>query len=314
VATSTTPDRTPAEIHALGEQEVKDLQARITALMKQARIRGSMQKAFTTMRSDRQFTFRDPDALLAQYTSVGQRVQAVVPTLFNEQPKAKLEIKAVEPERAATTSAASYQPGSADGQQPGVLYINTGDLPSRKRWSVTMQYLHEAIPGHHYQLGAQQELTALPRFRRLGGDVAFVEGWGLYAESLGQELGLYSDPYDQLGYLQTTLLRTVRLVADTGLNAAGWSRQQAIDYMVANADIPAADAAAEVERFMALPGQTLAYRVGEIKIRLLRDKAKAELGERFDPREFHHEILKDGSMPLDILEAKVDRWIASKKA
>ncbi|WP_312371547.1 DUF885 family protein, partial [Stenotrophomonas sp.] len=314
VATSTTPDRTPAEIHALGEQEVKDLQARITALMKQARIRGSMQKAFTTMRSDRQFTFRDPDALLAQYTSVGQRVQAVVPTLFNEQPKAKLEIKAVEPERAATTSAASYQPGSADGQQPGVLYINTGDLPSRKRWSVTMQYLHEAIPGHHYQLGAQQELTALPRFRRLGGDVAFVEGWGLYAESLGQELGLYSDPYDQLGYLQTTLLRTVRLVADTGLNAAGWSRQQAIDYMVANADIPAADAAAEVERFMALPGQTLAYRVGEIKIRLLRDKVKAELGERFDPREFHHEILKDGSMPLDILEAKVDRWIASKKA
>ena len=141
-----------------------------------------------------------------------------------------------------------------------------------------------------------------------------MEGWGLYAESLGQELGLYNDPYDQLGYLQTTLLRTVRLVADTGLNAAGWSRQQATDYMVKNADIPAADAASEVERFMALPGQTLAYRVGEIKIRLLRDKAKAELGDRFDPREFHHEILKDGSMPLEILEAKIDRWIASKKA
>ncbi len=314
VVSSTAPGRTPAEIHALGEQEVKDLQARIAAVMKAAKIRGSMQKAFTSMRNDRQFVYRDPSALLARYAEVGRRVDAVVPTFFNEQPKAKLEIKAVEPDRAATTSAASYQPGSADGQQPGVLYVNTGDLPSRKRWSVTMQYLHEAIPGHHYQLGAQQELTALPRFRRLGGDVAFVEGWGLYAESLGQELGLYDDPYDQLGYLQTTLLRTVRLVADTGLNSAGWTRKQAIDYMVSNADIPASDAAAEVERFMALPGQALAYRVGEIKIRLLRDKAKAELGERFDAREFHHEILKDGSMPLDILEAKIDRWIAAKKA
>ena len=195
-----------------------------------------------------------------------------------------------------------------------MLYVNTSDLPSRKRWAVTMQYLHEGIPGHHFQLGAQQELAALPRFRRLGGDIAFVEGWGLYAESLGQEMGLYNDPYDQLGYLQTTLLRTVRLVADTGMNAAGWSRRQAIDYMVKNADISAQDATSEVERFMALPGQTLAHRVGEIKIQQLRDKARTDLGDRFDLREFHHEILKDGSMPLDILEAKIDRWIASRKA
>lgn len=313
VASTTTPVRSPAEIHALGEQEVKDLQERITALMKASKIRGSMQKTFNAMRSDRQFVFKDANALLARYAEVGQQVDAAVPALFNQRPKAALQIKPVEPERALTTSAASYQPGSADGQQPGVLYVNTADLPSRKRWAVTMQYLHEGIPGHHFQLGAQQELAALPRFRRLGGDVAFVEGWGLYAESLGQELGLYSDPYDHLGYLQTTLLRTVRLVADTGLNAAGWSRAQTIDYMVKNADISAADAAAEVERFMALPGQSLAPRVGEIKIRLLRDKAKAELGERFDPGEFHHEILKDGSMPLDILDSKIERWIASKK-
>jgi uncharacterized protein (DUF885 family) len=313
VASTTTPARSPAEIHALGEQEVKDLQERITALMKASKIRGSMQKTFNAMRSDRQFVFKDANALLARYAEVGQRVDAAVPALFNERPKAALQIKPVEPERALTTSAASYQPGSADGQQPGVLYVNTSDLPSRKRWAVTMQYLHEGIPGHHFQLGAQQELTALPRFRRLGGDVAFVEGWGLYAESLGEELGLYNDAYDHLGYLQTTLLRTVRLVADTGLNAAGWNRQQTIEYMVKNADISATDAAAEVERFMALPGQALAPRVGEIKIRLLRAKAQTELGERFDPREFHHEILKDGSMPLEILEAKIDRWIASKK-
>ncbi|WP_269790671.1 DUF885 family protein [Stenotrophomonas sp. Iso1] len=314
VASSTTPARTPAEIHALGEQEVKDLQARITTVMKDAKIRGSMQKNFNAMRSDRQFVFKDANALLARYSETGQRVEAVLPRMFNQRPKAALEIKPVEPERALTASAASYQPGSGDGQQPGVLYVNTGDLPSRKRWSVTLQYLHEGIPGHHFQLGAQQELAGLPRFRRLGGDVAYVEGWGLYAESLGEELGLYNDPYDHLGYLQTTLLRTVRLVADTGLNAAGWNRQQAIDYMVDNADISAADAASEVERFMALPGQTLALRVGEIKIQMLRDKAKAALGERFDVREFHHEILKDGSMPLDILETKIDRWIASKQS
>ena len=314
VASTTIPNRTPAEIHALGEQEVKNLQGRISTVMKEARIRGSIQKTFDAMRRDRQFVFKDPEALLARYRETGQRVDAALPPLFNQRPKAGLEIKPVELERALTASAASYQPGSADGQQPGVLYVNTSDLPSRKRWAVTMQYLHEGIPGHHFQLGAQQELAALPRFRRLGGDIAFVEGWGLYAESLGQEMGLYNDPYDQLGYLQTTLLRTVRLVADTGMNAAGWSRRQAIDYMVKNADISAQDATSEVERFMALPGQTLAHRVGEIKIQQLRDKARTDLGDRFDLREFHHEILKDGSMPLDILEAKIDRWIASRKA
>ncbi|SBV35679.1 putative secreted protein [uncultured Stenotrophomonas sp.] len=313
VASLTTPARTPAEIHELGTQEVQRLQERITATMKEARIRGSMRKALNAMRNDRQFTFKDDAALLARYAEVGRQVEAALPGLFTLQPRAALEIRPVEPGRALTSSAASYQPPSADGQQPGVLYVNTTDLPTRKRWTVPLQYLHEAIPGHHLQLGLQQELATLPRFRRLGGDVAFVEGWGLYAESLGEQMGLYADPYDHLGYLQTTLLRTVRLVADTGVNAAGWSRRQAIDYMVDNADISAADATAEVERFMAQPGQTLAYRVGELKIRLLREKAQTELGERFDPREFHAEVLKDGSMPLDILETKIDRWIASKK-
>lgn len=314
IASLTSSSRTPAEIHELGEQEVKDLQERIATVMKEAKIRGSAQKTFAAMRNDRQFTFRDEAALLARYREVGQQVDAALPALFDTRPKAALEIRPVPAEHALTASAASYQPPSpADGSQPGVLQVNTRDLPSRKRWAVPLQYLHEGIPGHHLQLGLQQELSTLPRFRRLGGDVAFVEGWGLYAESLGDEMGIYRDPYDRLGYLQTTLLRTVRLVADTGLHAAGWSRQQAIDYMVKNADLGAADAAAEVERFMALPAQTLAYRAGEIKIRRLREKAQAALGERFDPREFHNEVLKDGSMPLDILEAKIDRWIASKQ-
>ncbi|MGB3393648.1 MAG: DUF885 family protein [Stenotrophomonas sp.] len=313
VASLTTPSHTPAEIHELGTREVERLQERITATMKEARIRGSMRKTLDAMRNARQFTFKDDAALLARYAEVGQQVEAALPGLFDTLPKAALEIRPVEPGRALTSNAASYQPPSADGQQPGVLHVNTAELPTRKRWAVPLQYLHEAIPGHHLQLGLQQELATLPRFRRLGGDVAFIEGWGLYAESLGEQMGLYADPYDHLGYLQTTLLRTVRLVADTGVNAAGWSRRQAIDYMVGNADISAADATAEVERFMAQPGQALAYRVGELKIRLLREKAQAELGEHFDPRQFHAEVLKDGSMPLDILEAKIDRWIANKK-
>ena len=315
VASLTYPSRTPAEIHTLGTQEVQQLQERMATVMKQARIRGSLPKTVAAMRNDRQFTFKDEAALLARYAEVGRQVDAALPALFDTRPKAALEIRPLGPERSATSGAASYQPPpGADGQQQGVLNVNTSDLPSRKRWAVPMQYLHEGIPGHHLQLGLQQELSALPRFRRRGGDVAFVEGWGLYAESLGEQMGLYADPYDHLGYLQTTLLRTVRLVADTGLNAAGWSRKQAIDYMVGNADISVAEATAEVERFMAQPGQTLAYRVGEIKIRLLREKAQAALGERFDPREFHNEILKDGSMPLDILETRIDRWLASKTA
>lgn len=314
VAGSTTSIRTPAEIHALGLQEVDTLQARINAVMKQARIRGSMDKTFRNMRSERQFTFKDSAALIARYQELRTQVDAKFPTLFTTLPKARLELREVEPERALAASSASYQPPSADGERPGILYLNTRDLPSRKRWAVPTQYLHEGIPGHHLQLGLQQELTSLPRFRRLGGDTAFVEGWGLYAEWLGNEMGLYQDPYDQLGYLQTTLLRTVRLVVDTGLHSAGWTRQHAIDYMVEHADINATDAAAEVERSMALPGQALAYRVGELRIVRLREKAKAALGERFDVREFHSEVLKDGSMPLDILEAKIDRWIASKNA
>lgn len=313
VASNTTSVRAPAEIHTLGLQEVETLNARIATLMKQARIRGAMDKTFRTMRTDRQFTFKDNAALMARYQELRTQVDAKLPSLFTTMPKAKLELREVEPERALAASSASYQPPSADGERPGIVYVNTQDLPSRKRWAVPMQYLHEGIPGHHLQLGLQQELTSLPRFRRLGGDTAFVEGWGLYAEWLGNEMGLYQDPYDQLGYLQMTLLRTVRLVVDTGLHSAGWTRQQAIDYMVQHADISATDAADEVERFMALPGQALAYRVGELRIMRLREKAKTALGERFDLREFHTEVLKDGSMPLDILEAKIDRWIASKR-
>ncbi|WP_422505702.1 DUF885 domain-containing protein [Stenotrophomonas sp. GZD-301] len=314
IVQSTASTLTPVQIHALAEQRVTALQAQIATIMKDNRIRGSQQKMLRNMRSDRDFQYANADALLTRYKQLQGQVNARLPGLLGTLPKAPMEIRAVEAERAATAAAVSYQPPLPDGMRPGILYVNTGDLPSRRRWAAPMQYLHEGIPGHHVQLGLQQELDKLPRFRRLGGDIAFVEGWGLYAESLGEELGVYQDPYERIGYLQGALTRAARMAADTGVHAQGWSKRQAVDYLVKTADLPADDATAEVERFMALPGQTLANGLGELKMMELRDKAKAALGARFDLRRFHEEILRDGSMPLDILDAKIARWIASEQA
>lgn len=314
IVQSTASTLTPVQIHALAEQRVSALQAQIATIMKDNRIRGSQQKMLRNMRTDRDFQYANADALLARYKQLQGQVNARLPGLLGTLPKAPMEIRAVEAERAAAAAAVSYQPPLPDGMRPGILYVNTGELPSRRRWAAPMQYLHEGIPGHHVQLGLQQELDKLPRFRRLGGDIAFVEGWGLYAESLGEELGVYQDPYERIAYLQGALTRAARMAADTGVHAQGWSKRQAVDYLVKTADLPVDDATAEVERFMALPGQTLANGLGELKMMELRDTAKAALGPRFDLRRFHEEILRDGSMPLDILDAKIARWIASEQA
>ncbi|MFG3449003.1 DUF885 domain-containing protein [Stenotrophomonas sp. NPDC047960] len=311
IVQSTASTLTPQQIHALGEQRVASLQEQITAVMKQNRIRGSQQKLMRSMRTDKDFQYATPDALVMRYKQLQQQVGARLPSLLDTLPKAPLEIRPVEADRAASAAAVSYQPSLPDGMRPAALYVNTNALPSRRTWSAPAQYLHEGIPGHHVQLGLQQELDKLPRFRRLGGDVAFVEGWGMYAESLGDELGVYHDPYAKIAYLQGALTRSARMVADTGVHAQGWSKKQAVDYLVKTADMPVEDATAEVERFMALPGQTLANGLGELKMIELRDKAKAAQGAAFDPRRFHAEVLRDGSMPLDILEAKIDRWIAA---
>jgi len=290
---------------------VASLQEQIAAVMKENRIRGSQQKLLRSMRTDKNFQYATPDALLMRYKHLQQQVGARLPSLLDTLPKAPLEIRPVEADRAASAAAVSYQPSLPDGMRPAVLYVNTNALPSRRTWSAPAQFLHEGIPGHHVQLGLQQELDKLPRFRRLGGDVAFVEGWGMYAESLGDELGVYQDPYAKIAYLQGALTRSARMVADTGVHAQGWSKKQAVDYLVKTADMPVEDATAEVERFMALPGQTLANGLGELKMMELRDKAKAAQGAAFNPRRFHAEVLRDGSMPLDILEAKIDRWTAT---
>ncbi len=311
VLQSTASTLSPQQIHALGEQRVAALQEQIGKVLKDNRIRGSQQKVLRNMRSDRDFQFATPQALLGRYTQLQQQVAARLPTQLDILPKAALQIRAVEADRAGSAAAVSYQPSLPDGMRAAVLYVNTGALPSRRSWSAPMQYLHEAIPGHHVQLGLQQELDKLPRFRRMGGDIAFVEGWGLYAESLGDALGVYDDPYAKVAYLQAALTRSARMVADTGVHAQGWSKKQAVDYLVKTADMPADDATAEVERFMALPGQTLANGLGELKMMELRDAVQAAQGARFDPRRFHAEVLRDGSMPLDILDAKIRRWMSA---
>ncbi|WP_045728303.1 DUF885 family protein [Xanthomonas sp. GPE 39] len=313
VRQSTTTDLTPAQIHQIGLDEVARLQGQIQMVMKQVRFRGSMQKFFKSMQNDKRFTFKSENELLDYYRNLQNKVNAAIPPMFTLMPKARLEIRPMEPNRAQSTAGNSYMPPSEDGHQPGIFYVNTSDLTNRKSWDAENRYLHEAIPGNHLQLGLQQELTNLPRFRRFGGEASFIEGWGMYAESLGKDLDLYQDPYDYFGYLHDELWRAIRLVVDTGLHSQGWTREQAIAYILDNSAISRTDAEAETERYMALPGHALSYKIGEIKIMQLRDNARAQLGSKFDIRQFHAELLKDGSMPLNVLQEKMERWVASKK-
>ena len=310
---STTTDLTPAQIHQTGLDEVARIHEQIRGVMKQVKFRGNMQKFFRFMQQDKRFQFADEQALLAYYRGLEAKVMAGVPSQFSLLPKAGFEIRPVEAYRAQSAAGGSYMRPSEDGSRPGVFYVNTYDLPSRKTWDAEDLFLHEAIPGHHFQLALQQELTGLPAFRRFGGETAFTEGWGLYAESLGRDVGVYQDPYSYFGYLQNELWRAIRLVVDTGLHSKGWTRQQVIDYMLENSATSQVEAVSEAERYMAIPGQALAYKIGELKIMELRRKAETALGPRFDVRAFHAEVLKDGSVPLDVLEDKIEAWITQQR-
>ena len=311
---STTTDLTPDQIHTIGLNEVARIHGLIRSeVMAKVGFKGSLQDFFRFMQDDPRFTFASEEALLAHYRGLEAKVNARVKEQFSLIPKAPFEIRAVEPFRAQSAAGGSYMSPSEDGTRPGIFYVNTYDLPTRKTWDAEDLYLHEAIPGHHFQIALQQELTGLPKFRRFGGETAFSEGWGLYAESLGRDLGLYQDPYDYFGYLQNELWRAIRLVVDTGLHSKGWTREQVIKYMLDNSAESETQSTAEAERYMAIPGQALAYKIGELKIQELRKRAQDQLGPRFDIREFHAEVLKDGAVPLSVLEAKIDRWIASRK-
>ncbi|HEX8213863.1 MAG TPA: DUF885 domain-containing protein, partial [Allosphingosinicella sp.] len=208
----------------------------------------------------------------------------------------------------------SYQSGTPDGSRPGIFYFNTYDLPSRTTPGMETLYLHEGAPGHHFQISLAQENEALPNFMRFGGNTAFVEGWALYAETLWDELGMETDPYQRFGGLDDEMLRAMRLVVDTGLHAKGWTRDQAIAYMLSNSGMGKTDATAEVERYIAIPGQALAYKLGQLKILELRARAEKALGPRFDIRQFHEQVLMTGALPLTVLEQKIDDWIAAQKA
>jgi uncharacterized protein (DUF885 family) len=313
VRTTTTTDMTPAQIHQLGLDEVARIHGEIGEVMQQAKFKGSLQDFFKYMRSNKKFQFKSEDALLSYYRSLEARINQRIPEQFSLLPKAGFEIRPVESFRAKSAAGGEYEGPSEDGSRPGIFYVNTFDLPSRKTWAAEDLFLHEAIPGHHFQISLQQELKDVPAFRRFGGNTAYVEGWALYTESLGKDLGVYETPYDYFGRLQDELWRAIRLVTDTGLHSKGWTREQVIKYMLDNSAASETDATAEAERYIAWPSQAVAYKIGELKIQELKKRAKAALGNDFDVREFHAEVLKDGSVPLDVLEAKVDRWISSKK-
>ena len=310
----TTTELTPEQIHQIGLDEVARITAEFEKVRAQVGFEGDLQAFFRFMNEDARFAFQSEQDVLDQYNALRGRIEPTIPAQFSLLPKAGFEVKLVEPFRAASAPAASYQAPSQDGTRPGVFYANAFNLPSRRTWETESIFLHEAIPGHHFQIALQQELSGLPAFRRFGGETAYVEGWGLYAESLGRDLGVYTDPYQYFGRLAAEIWRANRLVVDTGLHAKGWTREQAIAQMRNTSAISETNATIEVERYIAMPGQALAYKIGELKLQELRRRAQDQLGDRFDPREFHRIVLEDGSLPLDVLEAKVARWLAPRSA
>ncbi|HVS03590.1 MAG TPA: DUF885 domain-containing protein [Thermoanaerobaculia bacterium] len=310
----TTTDMTPEQIHQLGLSEVARIRGQMQGIMESTGFAGSLAEFFDFLRSDEQFYFDTPEELLAAYRDIAKRADPEMVKLFGTLPRLPYGVKAVPPETEQQQTTAYYEMGSLEAGQPGWFYANTYDLKSRPKWEMEALTLHEAVPGHHLQIALAQEQEGLPWFRRFGGETAFVEGWGLYAESLGEEMGFYQDPYAKFGQLTYEMWRAIRLVVDTGMHHLGWSRQQAIDYFKENAGKAEHDITVEVDRYIVWPGQALAYKIGELKIKELRAYARQELGPAFDVRQFHDVVLLDGALPLDVLETKVKEWVAAEKA
>jgi len=318
VKDNTTLALDPAEVHRLGLSEVARIQREMAEVQRQLGYSGPLRAFFDTIRTDPKFHPRSAEELAEGFARVSLQVDSQIPRFFARVPKTKLLIQPYPAYREKYEAGGSYNQGSSDASRPGIFFYNTYDLPSRFLSGITTLYLHEAIPGHHFQVSLAQEDTALPDFQRFGGNTAYVEGWALYAETLGYPMGLYADPMQHWGTLDDEMLRAMRLVVDTGLHMdgplGGWSRDQAIDYMLANSGMGRTDATAEVERYIAIPGQALAYKIGALTIQRLRTRAETELGPKFDIRAFHQQVLDSGALPLPVLEAKIDRWIAQLKA
>ncbi len=313
VAVFTTTRMSPDEIHELGLREVARIEGEMNAVREQVGFEGDLRAFFRFLKEDPRFFFNSADEVLAGYRDLKLRINALLPKMFADFPKADYEIRAVEAFRAQSAAGAFYERPSADGSRPGIFYVNTFDLKGQPKYGMETLSLHEAAPGHHFQVTIQQELTDLPRVRRFDFYTAYGEGWALYCESIGRELGLFTDPYQYYGRLNDEMLRAMRLVVDTGLHAKGWSREQAIRFMLDHSSLAESDVTAEVERYIAWPGQALGYKIGQLRITAMRARAEKALGPKFDVKAFHSVILRDGSMPMDVLELKVDRWINETK-
>jgi uncharacterized protein (DUF885 family) len=310
---TTTLPLTADQIHQTGLSEVARITKEMEKVKQEVGFKGDLHKFFDYMRTSPKFQPKSRETLTQGFYDIQKKVEPKLPALFDHRPKAGLVIRPYEPFREKFEAGGSYEQGTPDGSRPGTFYFNAYDLPSRSTWEMTTLFLHEGEPGHHFQISLAQENDKLPAFMRFGGNTAYVEGWALYAETLGYPMGLYKDPYARFGTLNDEMLRAMRLVVDTGIHSKGWTRDQAIDYMLSHSGMSKTDATAEVERYIAIPSQATAYKTGALTIQRLRDEAKAKLGKKFDIREFHDQVLDTGALPLAVLEAKIRAWIAEKK-
>ena len=313
IEANTTVKMNANEVHNLGLSEVARIRKQMDDIRVQTGYAGDLKSFFNYFRDDPKFKFSSKEDMRDTFLAIGRKVDERVREQFSTIPKSPLEIRPVPDYREKTDAGGSYNAGTPDGSRPGVFYYNSYDLPSRSKPESETLYLHEAVPGHHFQISLAQENEALPSFMRFGGNTAYAEGWGLYAESLWKELGVESDPYFRFGGLNDEMLRAMRLVVDSGIHSKGWTRDQSIQYMLDNSGMSRTDATAEVERYIAIPGQALAYKIGQLTILKLKARAQTALGDKFDPREFHAQVLMTGALPMAVLEKKIDDWIASKK-
>ena len=309
----TTTTLSADQIHNLGVAEVKRIRGEMEKVIADSGFKGSFAEFLNFLRTDPQFYYTKPDDLLIGYRDIAKRADEKLPALFAELPRNTYGVQPFPDFEAPSQTTARYYPGAEDGSRAGLFMANLYKLDARPKYEMEALTLHEAVPGHHLQIARAQELGDLPAFRRNGEYTAFVEGWGLYAESLGTEMGFYSDPYSRFGQLTYEMWRACRLVVDTGMHARGWSRQQAIDLMKENTAKTELDIVVEIDRYIVWPGQALAYKLGELKIKELRARAEEALGDKFDIRRFHNALLDNGPLPLTVLEREIDRWIAARQ-
>lgn len=312
IESTTTLPLTADYLHNLGLSEVARIKGDLLKIKQEVGFKGTLNEFFDYVRTDAKFKPKSREALTQTYYDIGKRVDAKIGDYFSLLPKSELKILPYDPSIEQFQAGGSYRSGTPDGSRPGIFYFNAYDLPSRLTTGNVTLYLHEGAPGHHFQISLAQENEALPAFMRFGGTTSFVEGWALYAETLGYEMGFYKDPWNRYGTLQDEQLRAMRLVVDTGIHAKRWTRDQAIDFMLDNSGLTRTEVIAEVDRYIASPSQALAYKVGALKIQELRDRAEKALGNNFDIKAFHAQVLNTGGLPLAILEQKIDRWIAAQ--